>query len=64
MKVEDNFLFMGSVVSYLLQSNLSEFFGFNLFFTYVSGEILGSKYMYECDPPEDGCSPSSFLSAS
>lgn len=62
MKMEDNFLFMGSVVSYLLQSKLSEFFGFNLFFTYVSGEILGSKY--ECDPPEDGCSPSSFLSAS
>lgn len=62
MKMEDNFIFMGSVVSYLLQSKLSEFFGFNLFFTYVSGEILGSKY--ECDPPEDGCSPSSFLSAS
>lgn len=62
MKMEDNFLFMGSVVSYLLQSKLSEFFGFNLFFTYVSGEILGSKY--ECDPPEDGCSPSSFLSES
>lgn len=60
--MEENLLFRGPVVSYLLQSKLNEFFGFNLFFTYVSGEILGSKY--ECDPPEDGFSPSSFLSAS
>jgi len=61
--MEDNFLFMDSMVSYLLQCKLSVPFSFNVHSSVTSqiDTLLGAKY--ECDPLEDDFSPSSFLSA-
>lgn len=58
--MEDNFLLINLMVSYLLQCKLSVSFLFNVYSSF-SGTLLGSKY--EGDPPEDNLRPSVFLSA-
>lgn len=60
--MEDNFLFMDSMVSYPLQYKLSVPFSFNVHSSVMSQVYFWVK-KYERDPPEDDFSPSSFLSA-